>query len=209
MEKVVLKASKRDVTGKQVGALRRQGKIPAIMYGHLIETTPITLNAVEALPKLSTLTSSSTFTITLDGKEYPARLREIQRDPVKKHLIHLDLQVVSLTEKMRARVKIELAGTAPAVKAANAVILSSLTELEVESLPQILPERFVVDISGLTEIGDCIRIRDIVRADGVDILNGPEEVIVTATAPTVEKLVEEAVTEETEPEISAAKEKAD
>ena len=123
MEKVILKAIKRDVTGKKVGALRRQGKLPAVIYGHLIETTPIVLNAAEALPKLATLTSSSTLTISLDGKEYPALVREKQRDPVKKFLTHLDFLVISLTEKMRAKVSIELTGTAPAVKAANAVIL--------------------------------------------------------------------------------------
>lgn len=202
MEKVVLNATKRDLTGEKVGALRRQGKLPAIMYGHLIETTPIMLNVVEALSKLSTLTSSSTVTINLDGKDYPARVREKQRDPVKKNLTHLDLQVISLTEKMRARVSIELSGTAPAVKVANAVIHTSLTELEVESLPHDLPERFVVDLSGLAEIGDRIRVRDIARADGVDILNDPEEVIVFASAPKHEEFVEEEVdTEKTEPEV--------
>ena len=116
MEKIILKATKRDVTGKKVGALRRQGKLPAVIYGHRIETTPIVLNAAEALPKLATLTSSSTLTISLDGKEYPALVREKQRDPIKKFLTHLDFQVISLTEKMRAKVRIELTGTAPAEK---------------------------------------------------------------------------------------------
>jgi large subunit ribosomal protein L25 len=209
MEKVLLKADRRDVTSQKVNALRRQGKLPAVMYGHRIDSIPISLSAADALPKLATLTSSSTLTISLDGKEYPAMVREKQRDPIKKHLIHLDLQTISLTEKMRAKVGIELKGTALAVKAANAVILSSLTEFEVESLPHDLPERFVVDISGLAEIGDNIRVKDIVRGSGVEILNDPEEVVVTASAPTVEKFVEEAVTEEAEPEISAGKEKAD
>lgn len=201
IEKVVLKATRRDENGEKAGALRRQGKLPAVMYGHLIETTPITLNAAEVLPKLATLTSSSTVTINLDGKDYPARVREKQREPIKKHLTHLDLQVISLTEKMRAKVGIELAGTAPAVKVANAVIHSNLTELEVESLPHDLPERFVVDISSLAEIGDSIRVRDIARADEVNILNDPEEVIVLALAPKLEEFVEEAAAEQTEPEV--------
>jgi large subunit ribosomal protein L25 len=201
MEKVVLMATKRDVTGKKVGALRRQGKLPAIMYGHLIETTPITLNAVEVLPKLSTLTSSSTLTINLDGKEYPAMVREKQREPIKKHLIHLDLQVISLTAKMRTKVSIELTGTAPAVKDANATILNRLTELEVECVPQYLPERFVIDISSLAGIGDTIRVHDITKAEGLEILTGPEEVIVIAVAPRGEEIVEEAAAEGTEPEV--------
>jgi large subunit ribosomal protein L25 len=208
MEKITLKAAKRDVTGKKVGALRRQGKLPAVIYGHLIETTPIVLNAAEALPKLATLTSSSTLTVSLDGKEYPAIVREKQREPIKKFITHLDFQVISLTEKMRAKVSIDLTGTAPAVKAASAIILQGLTELEVESLPQDLPERFVVDISGLLDIGDSIRVQDIPQPDGVEILSVPEEVIVSASAPTVERVVEEAVAEEVEPEAAAGKEDA-
>ncbi len=201
MEKVVLMATRRDLNGDKVGALRRQGKLPAIMYGHLIETTPITLNAVEVLPKLATLTSSSTLTINLDGKEYPAMVREKQREFIKKRLIHLDFQVISLTAKMHAKVRIELTGTAPAVKDANATILNRLTELEVESVPQYLPERFVIDISGLAGIGDSIRVQDITKVEGVEILTDPEEVIVIATAPRGEEIVGEAASKETEPEV--------
>jgi large subunit ribosomal protein L25 len=203
MEKIILKAAKRKIPGEKVNALRRQGKLPAVIYGHHIESTPIVLDAAIALPKLSLLTSSTTMIIDLDGKEYPAIVREKQRDPIKKFVTHLDFQVISLTEKMRAKVSIELSGTAPAEKAANAVILSSLNELEVESLPQDMPERFIVDIAGLAEIGDTIRVQDIPKLHGVAILNDPEEVIVTASAPTVERVVEEAAAEEAAPEGSA------
>ena len=204
MEKIILKAAKRQIPGKQVKALRREGKLPAVIYGHRIESTPIVLDAAIALPKLSLLTSSTTVIIDLDGEEYPAIVREKQRDPVKRFLTHLDFQVISLTEKMRAKVSIELSGVAPAEKAASAVILSGLNELEVESLPQDLPERFIVDIAGLAEIGDTIRVQDIPKLHGVAILNDPEEVIVTASAPTVERVVEEAAAEEAAPEGSAA-----
>jgi large subunit ribosomal protein L25 len=203
MEKIVLMAAKREITGKQVNALRRQGKLPAIIYGHRIETTPIMLDAAAALPKLSLMTSSTTVTIYLDGKEYPAIVREKQRDPVKKFLTHLDFQIISLTEKMRAKVSVELSGTAPAEKGANAVILAGLTEIEVESLPQDMPERFVVDIAGLREIGDAIRIQDIPKPDGVSILTDPEEIIVAATAPSIERTVAETAHGEAVPEGSA------
>lgn len=204
MEKIILKAAKRQIPGKQVKALRREGKLPAVIYGHRIESTPIVLDAAIALPKLSLLTSSTTVIIDLDGEEYPAIVREKQRDPVKRFLTHLDFQVISLTEKMRAKVSIELSGVAPAEKAASAVILSGLNELEVESLPQDLPQRFIVDITGLAAIGDTIRVQDIPELPGVAILNDPEEVIVTASAPTVERVVEEAAAEEAAPEGSAA-----
>ena len=80
MDKVVLKATKREVLGRQVGALRRAGMLPAVLYGHGIESTPVTLEAHEAALKLSHVTSSSLMMIDLDGKEYPALVREKQRD---------------------------------------------------------------------------------------------------------------------------------
>lgn len=203
MEKITLNAVRREITGKQVNALRRQGKLPAVIYGHGIDSAPIVLDAATALPKLALLTQSTTVTISLDGKEYPAIVRDKQRDPVKKYLTHLDFQVLSLTEKMRAKVSVELSGTAPAEKAANAVILGGLNEIEVESLPQDLPERFLVDISGLTEIGDMIRVQDIPQPEGVTILTDPEEVIVTAAAPVTQRVEEEAAAEEAELEAPA------
>ena len=196
MEKVVLKATKRDVLGKKVGALRRQGKLPAVLYGHRIETTAIMLDAHEGAQTLSRLTSSSLVTIDLDGKEYLALVKEKQRDFIKNRLLHLDFQVVSLTEKMSAKVGIELTGTAPAVKDFNAVIHTVLTEMEVECMPQDLPERIVVDISGLAEIGDGVRVRDVVLSDKVEILDDPEEIIVVAAATRKEKIIEEAPVEE-------------
>ena len=99
MEKVVLKASKREALGRQVGALRRAGKLPAVMYGHGIASTPITLEAHEAALKLSHVTSSSLMMIDLDGTEYPALVREKQRDYLKNRLVHVDFQVISMTRE--------------------------------------------------------------------------------------------------------------
>jgi len=208
MEKVVLKASKREVIGKKVGALRRAGKLPAVLYGHKVESTPIMLDAHQTWLTLSGLTSSSLVTVELDGKEYLALVRGEQRDCIKHHLLHLDFQAVSLTEKIRTSVGIELTGTAPAVKEFDAIIVEGLTELEVESLPQDLPERFVVDISGLAEIGDSIHVRDISIPDKVEVLDDLDGVIVSAIAPKVE-VVEEVVEEEEVPEALEAVEKAE
>ena len=196
MEKVVLKATKREVIGKKVGALRRQGKLPAVLYGRRMETTAIMLDAQEGTKALARLTSSSLVTIDLDGMEYLTLVREKQRDFLKNRLVHLDFQVVSLTEKMRAKVGIELAGKAPAVKDFNAVIHTGLTELEVECMPQDLPERIVVDISGLAELGDSVRVRDVVLSDKVEILDDPEEIIAIASATKEEQIIEAAPVEE-------------
>lgn len=124
-----------------------------------IETTPILLDAYEGSQTLSYLTSSSLVTIDLDGEQYLAQVREKQRDFIKNRLVHVDFQILSLTEKMRAEVGIELTGTAPAVKNLNAEIHTGLTAMEVECIPQDMPERIVVDISGLTELGDSPRAR--------------------------------------------------
>jgi large subunit ribosomal protein L25 len=204
MEHIVLKAAKRDVVGTKAGALRRQGKLPAVLYGHRIETTPILLDAFEGSQVLPFLTSSSLVTIDLEGKQFLAQVREKQRDFIKNRLLHVDFQIVSLTEKMHAKVGIVLTGTAPAVKNFSAVIHTGLTALEVECIPQDLPERIMVDISGLAELGDSVRVRDIVLSDKVKILADLEETIAVATAPRKEEITaeapaaEEAAPEETE-----------
>lgn len=206
MDKVVLKATKREVLGRKVGALRRAGMLPAVLYGHGIESTPVTLEAHEAALKLSHVTSSSLMMIDLDGKEYPALVREKQRDYLKNRLLHVDFQVISMTEKVTTKVGIELTGTAPAVKAFSAVIVTVINELEVECMPQDLPARVVIDISGLTEVGSGIHVRDVVISDRVKILDDPGEMIVVASATREEKAVveevpaeEEAAPEESEP----------
>lgn len=199
MEKVVLKATRRDVTGKQVSAMRRAGRLPAVLYGRGVEPTPIALDEREATLLLSRLSGSSLITIELDGQEYPALVREKQRDFIKNRLLHVDFQAVSLTEKIRAAVRIFLTGTSTAVKDYNAVIVTGLDELEVEALPQDLPERITVDISTLARVGDSIHVRDLVIPDKVRVLSNPDDLIVLAAA-----TKEEAVTEAAAPGAEAA-----
>ncbi|MBW1991892.1 MAG: 50S ribosomal protein L25 [Deltaproteobacteria bacterium] len=196
MERVVLKATKREVLGKKVGALRRAGKLPAVLYGQHLGSIPIQLDAHDTWLKLSRLHHHSLVSVELDGNEYLALIREEQRDPIKPRLLHLDLQAVSLTEKLRTTVEVELTGTAPAVKEFDAILVEGLTELEVECLPQDLPERLVVDISSLKDVGDSIHVRDLQVPPGLEILEDPDEVIVSATAPAVVPVEEVAEAEE-------------
>jgi len=206
MENVVIKATHRTVTGKQVRALRRAGQLPGVLYGRHIAPTPIAMEAREASRILSHLTTSSLVTIDLEGKEYPSLVRESQRNPIKRSLVHVDFQTVSLTEKLRTHVSVEVTGSAPAVKDFSAVLVTSLDELEVECFPQDLPERIVVDISRLANVGDGIHVRDVVLSEKVKMLSDPEEMIVVATAARaeeVEEVVAEAVAGEevVEPEV--------
>lgn len=201
MEKVVFQATKRSVIGKQVRALRRQGKLPGVLYGHNMEPIPLQMDAHDAGLILPRLTASSLVTVMVDGKEYTALVREKQRDFIKNQYLHVDFQAVSLTEKIRTQVSIELTGVSPAVKNYNAVLISGLDELEVECLPQDLPERIVVDISTLENVGDGIYVRDIVLSDKVKVWNDLEEMVVVAAAVEEEKITEEAAVE-IEPELS-------
>ena len=201
MEKAVLHATHRTVTGKQVNALRREGKLPGIMYGHNIDSTSISLDLRDATRMLSGLTSSSLVTIELDGKEHAALVREKQRDYILGTLKHVDFQVVSLTEKIRAKVGIELQGVSPAVKDFNGVVVTGMDRVEVECLPQYLPERVVVDIARLAKIGDGIYVRDIQLSENVQILDNPDEMIAIVTAQAAEEeevVAEVAATEEPE-----------
>jgi large subunit ribosomal protein L25 len=207
MDKVVVKATPRTVTGRHVRALRRSGQLPGVLYGHNVEPIIISMDAREASRVLGRLSSSSLVTIDLEGKEYPSLVREKQINYVKRNLIHVDFQVVSLTEKIRANVGIVLTGASVAVKDFNALLINGITELEVEAFPQDLPERVVVDIAPLLKIGDAIHVKDIVLPENVTILSAPDEMVVLATAPAkeeVEEVVtpEEAVVEEAaEPEV--------
>ena len=188
MEKVVLKASKRDVTGKQVKALRRAGQLPAVLYGrHVDQPLAISLDQREAAHALGRISSSSLVTIELDGTEYPALVREKQRDFIKNRLLHVDFLAVSLTEKLTAWVGIELTGLSLAVKDFNAILVPGLDQIEVECLPADLPEKIVVDIASLDKVGASIHVSDLVLPDNVKVLSSPTEMIVIATAAKVEE----------------------
>jgi large subunit ribosomal protein L25 len=102
----------------------------------------------------------------------------------------VDFQVVSLTEKIRANVGILLTGNSPAVKDFNAMLINGLNELAVEAFPQDLPESISVDIGVLIKIGDGIHVRDLILSDKVTVMDAPDEMIVLATAPAKEEVVE-------------------
>jgi large subunit ribosomal protein L25 len=195
MDNVILKATARTRTGRHVRALRRSGQLPGIIYGHNVEPVPISMDAREAAKLLGRLSSSTLVTVDVDGKQYPSLVREKQMNYIKRNLIHVDFQVVSLTEKIHANVGILLIGNSLAVKDFNAMLINGLTELEVEAYPQDLPERVEVDISSLAKIGDAIHVKDIILSDKVTILSSADEMVVLATAPAKEE-VEEVVTPE-------------
>jgi large subunit ribosomal protein L25 len=200
MSKIVINAETRTVIGKQVKQLRRDGKIPAVIYGHKLTSLPISLNFRESSRKLDSLTGSSLVEILLDGKTHTVIVREKQKNYIRDEIIHVDFQEVSLTEKIRASVEIVLEGLSPAIKDFDGVLVAGLTEIEVESFPQDLPEKFVVDVTKLTNIGDSIHLRDIEISPKVEVLSNLDDMIVLVASGT--PLPEEEISEGTvEPEI--------
>jgi len=156
---------------------------------------------------LGKLSSSSLVTISLDGTEYPALVREKQRDYIKNRLLHVDFLAVSLDESIRATVSVNFIGVSAAVKDFNAVLVKNLESLEIECLPADLPERVDVDITALTRPGEGLRVRDVMVSDKVHILNDPDTMVVVATFAKVEEEVAavpgaEGVATEAEPELA-------
>lgn len=189
MEKVVIKAVRRDITGKQVKALRREGKLPAVIYGHHLEPLPIMLDAHDAGKTLTGLAPSALITIEVGGKSYPTLVREKQRNKILGSLIHVDFLAVSMKEKLRSNVSLSIEGVSPAVNDFNGILVVNKNELEVECLPRDLPEKIVVDISGLNEIGDTIYVSNLQMSDQVKILDEDDTVIVSVTAQAAEEEV--------------------
>ena len=181
MDKVVLKASKRDVKGKQVKALRRAGELPAVIYGRHVEPISISLNAHTASLVLAKLTSSSLVTLDVDGTQFTAIVREKQRNYIKGVLTHVDFLALDLSEKIRTKVRITYTGISSAVKDFSATLVHRLEALEVECLPADLPERITVDISSLKEIGNSIHVREIAVPENVLVLDDPDEIAIIAT----------------------------
>ena len=199
MDKIVLNAERREVIGKKVKLLRNEGKLPGIIYGKSTESIPIILDLKEATKILKATSSSSLLTINSDGEEFSTLVRERQRDVIRGNYLHVDFLSVSLTEKVRAKVNIVVEGEAPALINIETLLTSGLDQIEVESLPQDLPEKFTVDLSSLEEVGDGIYVRDLEIQPNVELLADPDEMIVVITLQIIveeeEEIDEEALLE--------------
>lgn len=192
MEQITLNASGRNRIGKKVVLLRKEGKLPAILYGKSLEKPlPVTLDAAETSKALREISSSSLIKINVDGEEHTTLVRDFQVDVLRGDLQHVDFLVVSLTEKVRASVSVVLENEAPIIKDEGGLLVTGIEHVEVESLPQNLPEHFLVDVSVLENFGDAIYVRDLLVPEDVTVLADPEELLVVATAPAQEEIEEE------------------
>jgi len=201
MKRVPLEVKKRDVKKKSMlNNYRRQGLIPAVAYGAGVkEATPIVLNRKNFLRILRDEGANVIFDLTLEGKNYPAILKEIQRDPVSDVILHMDFQLVDLEKPVYTTVPVETTGTAKGEKIGG-LLDQALYELEVEALPLDLPEKVVVDVSDLN-IHDVIFVKDLNVSDKVKVLTPPDTVVVSVVTPSREEIT---VTEALEGEEAAA-----
>jgi len=192
MEQLKLQATPRTVIGKQVKQLRRAGLLPGIIYGSSIEPLAVQFDAREARSIANQAGSSSLINVYVAGipTPYSVIIRDVQWDYLKRVLIHLDLQALSMTEKVRIQISINLMGAAAAVEELGGVLLHLVNEVEVECLPSALVPAIDVDISELTQIGDSISVKDIVVPEGIEILTDAEETVVQISA-VVEEVEEE------------------
>ncbi|MBU4561166.1 50S ribosomal protein L25/general stress protein Ctc [bacterium] len=199
MEKVNLEAKIREKVGKgSSGRLRRTGYIPAVLYGEKEEPQPLIVNTKDLEKALSTEAGENVI-ISLKVGDRPRTVivKELQTDPVRGDLLHVDLCQISLREKLKAAVPIEVRGEAPGVKEGG-ILQYRLREIEVECLPTEIPESIPVDIGGLG-IGDSLHIKDLKITGDIKILMDKEETVVSIVPPTVEEVApptpEEVVTE--------------
>jgi large subunit ribosomal protein L25 len=190
-----LNASPRQLIGKRARRLFREGKLPAVVYGHKATPTPLTLDRLEFQKVFVKSGRTHLVDLQFDGKTEKVLVREIQTHPRRLGPIHVDLYQVDLQEKIRVEVPVHLTGESAAVKRGDADILQPIHELEVECLPTDIPEGFDLDITPLAEIDDELRVSEISVPQGVTVLAEPDELVVKIV-PKREMRVEEAPTAE-------------
>lgn len=183
-----LKSDRRNEAGKGVARkLRRSGRIPAVYYGRGEAPISITIGLKE-LEEIIHQSGGSNVIVDLkvegDGAgDRKAIIREIQRDPVEGNILHLDLQHISLTERITVEVPIVLVGTPIGVKDGGGILEHLLREVEVECLPTDIPSKLEVEVSGLS-IGDSLHVSDL-KADRVTIKTEADRAIAAVVPPTI------------------------
>jgi len=189
MNEVNLTAYRREETGKQrAKKMRRGGKIPAVLYGHGQPALSIFINSAELIP-LFKLASHDNVIINLemadDKKQMKALLRQVQTEPLRNTLLHMDFQEILLTEKIRINVPVILTGEASGVKNEGGSLEHILHSIELSCLPTDIPEKIIVDVSGL-KLGQTLHVSDI-KLEKAELHAAPTQPVVSVLAPKAEE----------------------
>ena len=206
MEKISLEAEIREKTGKSSsGRLRRTGYIPAVLYGGKEESQPLIVNTKDLEKALSTEAGENVIiSLKIGDKVRTVIIKELQTDIVRGDLLHVDLCQISLEEKLKAAVPIEVRGESPGVKEGG-ILQHRLREIEVECLPTEIPESIPIDVGDLG-IGDSLHVKDLKVTGDIKILADEEQTVVSIVPPTVEEVTPPTPEEEAaEPEVIGEK----
>ncbi len=198
-EQVELIAEKRTVLGKQVKQLRRQGWVPGVMYGRGFDPVPLQFEERGLRQVLSQTGGSQLIGIKVRGQKQPetALVRDVQRDPIKGKLLHVDFYRVMMTERLTAEVPLVIVGESPVLEQKEGILLYGISAVEVECLPGDLVDAIEVDLADLTEVDQALYLRDLAVPAGMEILTSLDEMIVHVI-PLVEEEEEEEVLPEAE-----------
>ena len=202
-EAVSLELDPRELLGKKVKKLRREGIIPVHLYGQGVESRALQCNAPKLIQVLSRAGGNTPITITISGEggSQLAFAREIQWDPRRDDLTHVDFMVAEATRLVSAQVPIVLIGESSGARSSGGTVMQQLFRVDVETLPLEMPAQVEVDITVLTEAAGVIRVGDLAFAANVNLLTDPDEVVVRIEAARV--VEEELVAEDEEAEAGA------
>ncbi|MDA8279246.1 MAG: 50S ribosomal protein L25 [Actinomycetota bacterium] len=184
MAEITLRATAgRGIGSSESRRLRREGQIPAVVYGHGMEAVAVAVSGRELRAALSTDAGlNAVLSLQVEGNQYLALTREIQRHPVRGTVVHVDFQVVDPDEAVAAEVPVVLVGEALAVAHGDGVVDQQLFTLTVHATPSQIPTSVEVDVSELT-IGGSIRVADVVLPRGVVTDLDPEAAVVHGAPP--------------------------
>ncbi len=203
MDFVDLRVSLREEKGKETNKkLREKGTVPAVVYKKGEDTLSLKIGSKDLFRTLHTEAGENVIArLHIDGakksKERMVIVKEVQRDPIKDYLLHVDFQEISLTETLKVKVPIAGKGEAIGVKQDEGVLQHVMWEAEVECLPTNIPEKIEVDVTNI-KIGESLTVKDVIAPEGVKILDDPEAVVFSVEHP---KKVEDLVAAPAESEL--------
>jgi len=206
-EKHEIKATTRTIVGRKVKQIRKEGFIPATVYGKGFESASTQFNLIELEKLFNDLGESTLIEVIVDEKEkLPVLFRNPQYHPITGDLIHIDCYKVNLKEKISAMVPIEFIGESQAVKDGN-ILVPVTDEIEIEALPADLPESIEVDLSVLENVDSVITVADLkIDTSKLEVLTDAEQLIVKVEEPKAE---EEPVAETSPEDVEVINQKAE
>ena len=197
MDKITLSGEKRKIIGRKVKTLRKEGILPANIYGKKIKSEAIQIKLADFNSVFKKVGETGLVTLMIGKEEKPVLVANIQKNPVSGNPVHVDFHQVDLKEKVTAKVVVEMVGEAPAERQGVGTVVQYLDEIEVEALPMDLPEKFVVDVTPLAEVDQAIKISDLkIDQKKITVKADLGTILVKVEAPQKEEVVVLPPTEE-------------